>query len=597
MSNAQQSNIVSSERLSFRPRARILQMLGEQLIGNSRLAIFELVKNAYDADATNAVITLKGINTPQMNIEVEDNGVGMTFETIRDIWLVPAHDHKSKQKINNIRTKGGRLPLGEKGLGRFAVHKLGNKIELITKHENSQNEIVVKIDWSEQIEQEFLSDTSVEVSVRQPEYFKNGLTGTFLRITELKDTEWTRGEIRKLDRQIKSITSPFSNSPHDDFKTLFIIEGHDDWVDDISDIDGIKQRAPWYCKFSINEHGLFSLNYEFRKINGLDIQPRLISLENKPLLISNSVMGESRKTKSTRYLDEEILRGIGPITGEFYIYDRTPTLLQKFGESQLIKDYLDENGGIRVYRDGIRVYNYGELNDDWLGLDIRRVNIPGVRISRNIVLGLVELNLSQSHGLIEKTSREGFDDNKYYNNFRNIILAVITQIEAERVIDKSRLHDALLPAQDKAVRNVEKPIEAILNKLDTHPELKNEIEPLLNKIAKHQSEMQGIMLTQGLTNMGIGVIFHEVEHGIRDLAQFVKTSNNIEEIKSKIQDLSLVLNTFSELIKSTNSENLSIKSLFKTIRSIIKMRLKKHQIKLICPDPCCQFRTVKLGRF
>lgn len=127
----------ASLKLPFRPRARLLQLLGDQLIGSPRLAVFELVKNAYDADAENVTVTLIHIDdASKIAITVEDDGDGMTLATIRDIWLVPAHDHRGLQRAALKRTRLNRLPLGEKGVGRFAVHKLGDRIELITRVSN-----------------------------------------------------------------------------------------------------------------------------------------------------------------------------------------------------------------------------------------------------------------------------------------------------------------------------------------------------------------------------------------------------------------------------------------------------------------------------
>jgi hypothetical protein len=96
------------------------------------------------------------------------------------------------------------------------------------------------------------------------------------------------------------------------------------------------------------------------------------------------------------------LHGIGDISGEFFIYDRDKLVISKFGEQQLVESFLNENGGIRVYRDNIRVYNYGEPGDDWLGLDLRRVNVPGRHISRNIIVGSLDLSVEDSFDLQEK---------------------------------------------------------------------------------------------------------------------------------------------------------------------------------------------------
>ena len=102
-------------RLRFRPRARILQLLGDELIGSPRLAVFELVKNAYDADAEVVRVVLNDIEQPDASIVVQDDGDGMSLDTIRDIWLVPGHDHRARQRKASKRTRLNRLPLGEKG--------------------------------------------------------------------------------------------------------------------------------------------------------------------------------------------------------------------------------------------------------------------------------------------------------------------------------------------------------------------------------------------------------------------------------------------------------------------------------------------------
>jgi HSP90 family molecular chaperone len=123
-----------------RPYARLLTMLGEQLIKNEKVALGELIKNSYDADANWVQVRLIGfakddkdddrlITTPDSMIEIEDDGEGMTFEVLRDAWMNPATPIKFKQKGDETtrRTKGKkRIIQGEKGIGRFATYKLGS---------------------------------------------------------------------------------------------------------------------------------------------------------------------------------------------------------------------------------------------------------------------------------------------------------------------------------------------------------------------------------------------------------------------------------------------------------------------------------------
>ena len=113
--NAQTNRTIQQ---AFRPRARLLQLLGDQLIGSSKLAVFELVKNAYDADASEVTITLGDIVGRTPWITVEDNGQGMTLDIVQNVWLTPGDDFRERQRQANRRSpRFNRLPLGEKGVG------------------------------------------------------------------------------------------------------------------------------------------------------------------------------------------------------------------------------------------------------------------------------------------------------------------------------------------------------------------------------------------------------------------------------------------------------------------------------------------------
>lgn len=94
---------MTAEPLSIRPYARLLTMLGEQLLKNERIALVELIKNAYDADADRVDVEFekfgKGmVKTPESRIVVRDNGCGMTLDTIRTAWMNPATPSKYVDK-------------------------------------------------------------------------------------------------------------------------------------------------------------------------------------------------------------------------------------------------------------------------------------------------------------------------------------------------------------------------------------------------------------------------------------------------------------------------------------------------------------------
>ena len=147
----------------FKPRAQLLLQLGEQLIKNESVALVELIKNSYDADASTVDVIMKDINFPLIGeIIIKDDGFGMTRQVIENVWLEPGNTHKKEMVSNNSRTPKGRLPIGEKGIGRFGVHKLGKNISLVTKSKGNL-EVVVELDWDKFNDAKYLNDVEINV--------------------------------------------------------------------------------------------------------------------------------------------------------------------------------------------------------------------------------------------------------------------------------------------------------------------------------------------------------------------------------------------------------------------------------------------------
>lgn len=161
-----ENNSSTTPSYIFRPKARIMVLLGDQLIKNHTLALFELVKNSYDADANKVDLQLNDIDTTNGSIEVEDDGNGMALETIVNVWLEPANSHKADARSKGVKTRKGRLPVGEKGVGRFAVHRLGRKITMITRSQGCK-EVVVNIDWDEFLRNEYLGKVRISHMARE----------------------------------------------------------------------------------------------------------------------------------------------------------------------------------------------------------------------------------------------------------------------------------------------------------------------------------------------------------------------------------------------------------------------------------------------
>ena len=154
----------------LRPRARMILTIGLELISSDTVALTELVKNAFDADARHVLVRITGavidnaIHAGHGIIEVLDDGVGMSSETIAETWLEPATPNRRRQR----RSAEGRRILGEKGVGRFAAAKLAEKLELVSRPDNAP-EVTLRLDWSDfENEDSYLDQIEIHWTADKP---------------------------------------------------------------------------------------------------------------------------------------------------------------------------------------------------------------------------------------------------------------------------------------------------------------------------------------------------------------------------------------------------------------------------------------------
>ena len=572
------SSLPGEQETVFRPRARLLQLLGDQLIRSPRLAVFELVKNAYDADATRADITMHRLGTRSASIVVLDDGVGMSLDVVRDIWFVPGHDHKALKKERGESTGLGRSPIGEKGIGRFAAHKLGNRISLVTRAKDNP-EIAVDIDWARLTAAEYLSDAKAVIRARDPEVFQGQETGTRVEISELRDQRWTRGDLRRLYRDLVSICSPFDAVG--EFEVEFDVSSRSQELADIPDTSEILACAPWYFEFSVDVD-VFKWYYEFRppaKLHGRIESRNKDSGKGERLLIDKK---KNNGRRSSVVVDAEMLEGIGPVAGKFYAFDRSPEILGQQSEKQLIKNYLDENGGVRIYRDGIRVYNYGVEDDDWLSLDFRRFITPVLRVSRNNVLGAVSLKLRESTNLVEKTNREGFVENDSFSRLVDIVSGAFNILETERAIDKEAIRKTSRKSKDIEFDRIRDPIKEI-RRIATRKKVYADLEPSIRKLEKNYDQLRETMLQAGLSGLGLATVFHEIQHGVTSLLRQAKSGAEIRDIIVQAQELEQLLAGISGLLRKSEKNSLAMTELLAKVRQASLIRFRSHRVNLVSP--------------
>lgn len=565
----------------FKPRARLLLQLGDQLIKNESIALVELVKNSYDADANVVTIYMENVDEPKKGvIIIEDDGYGMSADIVENVWLEPGSDFKS-QKIKKLEVspKYDRLPIGEKGIGRFGVHKLGNVIEMTTKSADSK-EVYVKIDWTDFDNYKYLEDVPITIIERTvPSIFKNGKTGTNILIANLRK-KWERGIAREVKRSITALASPFD--VNDSFKPTFSILDKPGWFEGLLNWEDVKDYSLFRFKIKMAGSSITEFNYEFTPwVSMTKLFPRNVRIED--LLVD--------QFKTLRYTEGdkmgEIIKlaeyKIGTIIFEGYVFDRDPFVL-KLGVSDKtgFKKYLDSNGGVKVFRDKLRVYDYGEPENDWLGLDLRRVNQPAKRISNNILLSSISTNRKESSDLIEKTNREGFIENEAYEAFRGSIVHSLEIIETLRYQDKLKVREKYGPTPKSSpvmstLSEAKKYVEEKVKETD----VKSQIIKYFTKIESDYKTISTNLLKAAGAGLSMSVVVHEVEKIIYEVEKVLKSEKASERVLSLVKHLSSLIDGYAEIIRKSSQTTENIiqiidQSLFNT-----EFRLESHKIEMI----------------
>ena len=558
-------------KLNFKPRARLLLQLGNELIKNESIAVLELVKNSYDADASRLVINMEKIDSQdEGTISIEDDGDGMNLETIENVWM----ELGTSNKIDNEKytKKFKRRMLGEKGIGRFAVHKLGNVIELTTKKRDNK-EVFLKIDWTIFEKSRYLTDSSIDIIERQPEVFTEDKTGTRIVIKKLRKP-WTRGMLRELVRSWNTLSSPVE--PTKSFK-MELETNKSDWEKGIKKFDDITDMALFRFVCKIYDNKIIEFQYNF--------QPYATMTKLRPREVTDEDSNIQKLLEVDKPIDNKHDKGddgIGEIEFKGFIFDRDPKILTLgLQDKEGIKKYLDKNGGIKVYKDGIRVYGYGEKDDDWLDLDVKRVNNPTMRISKNILVGFVSISREKSWDLIEKTNREGFISNFSYEKFANSIKYALHLVELQRYQDKNLIRNYYgpTPHHEPIIATINE-LKDIVKKKVSKKSTRDEITIKLEKIGKKYNDINEVLLKAAGAGLSLSVVLHEVDKIITELISRVK-NNHYDGVLQLIEHLSKLVDGYTFLIRNDGKKKLNVQDMIERSLFNVKYRLQLHDIELV----------------
>jgi signal transduction histidine kinase len=405
-----------SEELFFETDAAIITRLGRELVAKQETALIELVKNGFDADATEVDVVFEGSGS-NASLEVRDNGSGMTRRELIQGFMRLASDLKvqAPRSPRFCRQRAGR-----KGIGRFAAQRLGDRLILTTRTQAASVALRLSADWQRFVHGRRLEDVKVHLD----EVPASGGPGTIVRIELLRDA-WSEPQLRRCWRGVLALQQPFPVSPvinRDDldpgFKVRILRSGSEFEDETVADMQTeILDHLHASIEMKVNDKGHASW------------------------CISKNVFGPARNWAPIHHADRDAARPppydhLKNAAMRAYYVVLDPALLPSLVYTR-VRDVLGDEGGIRLYRNGFRVIPYGDPDDDWLRLDeaYRKRSLLAPIGNRNF-FGVVELEDPEGNLFEEHTSREGLIETPAFLELQllasSVLLTAATQIAEDR---------------------------------------------------------------------------------------------------------------------------------------------------------------------
>ena len=446
--------------LAFDVDAALLLELGERLVARRSVALAELIKNAYDADATHVIVSFEEVTGSSGSIVVLDDGSGMTLDAMKRGWMRIATDDA---KVNERSPRFGRPRTGAKGLGRFACGRLASRLSLesISRVSGSFERVTTEFDWRDFKPGRDLSD--VTTSVTRELLVDELPTGTTLRLTQLTDA-WTERDLAELQSELGNLMN-------------------------VDEAGGHVRRSGYEADPGFEA---LILAPEFPKFEGAIGDP---FMEAAWGLLTGSVTNrgeplyELKTAESQAPLRHEPSDRLFPdlvgvtFTIRMMVYQGGRFRGTGYNLAEA-RDLGRARGGVRIYLDGFQVFSYGSPGDDWLDLDqdrARRISTlddplleeqatglarPMLMLPGNMQLfGAVSLSRDRNPGLMVSISRERLVQNDTYDQLRRFVrggidwMTVCYVRERERTRATRRVDTEEQRTSGDAVRSVRETVE------------------------------------------------------------------------------------------------------------------------------------------
>lgn len=403
-----------SEILHFKVSSGLKNIIGRELINDKYIAIFELVKNSYDADAHNVSIVFDNIRSQDATITIKDNGNGMSRDDIINKWLFVAY---SEKRNPSYRDKIKRSVAGAKGVGRFSCDRLGKSVRIETKTNTEKIRHIVSIKWSdfEKNSLDNFSDINVHYSYQKD---SSSMSGTSIIISDLREN-WSRSDLLQLKKSLAQMVNPSATKQYDPFEIKLSVE------DEIQ--DDKKEEE------------------ERNKVNGI-IQNNVFEVLNRKTIQIKVCISEDGKTISSQLYDRGIYIFKTVEKNEFSLKDISCDLyflnrIAKLNFTRIMGVEAINYGSIFVYKNSFRIYPYGEPGQDFFDIDQRKQQGYKRFLGTRELIGQIEIN-GDTNDLIETSSRNnGFIRSPHLLELRQLFIEYVLKPLEKYVVNIVRWGD------------------------------------------------------------------------------------------------------------------------------------------------------------
>jgi len=444
------------KKLYFNIDSRLLFQLGEKLVTNRAVALAELVKNSYDADATSVQIQMSRITKSGGTIIINDNGSGMPLPTFEKTWMRIATIDKEE---NPVSEKYGRTKAGEKGIGRFACRRLSKRLVLksVSKtKEGTKEELNAIFNWPSFIPGSDVNEIPVTYTIMSVP--RETQIGTTLILEDTIES-WRNLDIRQLKNELADLISPLT------FESEIELKEKPEEYDPGFRVDIDCPDFPTQERILDTDF----LNNAWARLTGSVSENGLATYKIEVLnKILNKIDKTFHRTEGYKYLMSTKL--------EVYIFSYRPDLFRrsdwKLGQARRTGT---ERGGIKVYSDNFRVFGYGSKGDDWLRLDYDRARSltildeevskygedkrPGLRLFGNRHLFGHVMFLKKNNTRLEITvNREKLLENEASDELRKFVrlgIDFVTVLYASEVSKEKKKKEERAKAAEEVQRKAE----------------------------------------------------------------------------------------------------------------------------------------------